>query len=244
MKVEPKHPAQRDRRVGYAALMRKYQDLRAENLALRQQVQELNRTNNFDQLTGLYNRRGFMTEYYRLVEAAYRYERGFSLALIDIDYFKKVNDGFGHAAGDRALEIVASVFRKNLRSTDIAGRFGGDELIILLDGTLFGQAFTPLESIRKGVAETPIRLDGRALNFTVSIGVTTLGTAKAGGWIDKNRIRAEKERLLDEADTALYFSKFQGRNQTNIYSPDLKELVAAARRESKLTRTGTHQAIR
>jgi len=122
--------------------------------------------------------------------------------MVDIDHFKRVNDTYGHAAGDVVIKQVAVAVKKNLRSTDIAGRYGGEEFAVLLVDTSADQALFFAERLRKNVEAMQIEFNQQLLNVTVSIG---LGDFQA----DLQQYRDWIER----ADKALYQSKAGGRNQ-------------------------------
>jgi len=155
-----------------------------------------------DGLTGLYNRR-FLSE--RLEDEyskAVRYETPLSILIMDVDFFKRVNDTFGHQVGDNALIMVARVLQQSVRETDVVGRYGGEEFVVLLPHTDFEKALTVAEKIRLAVSETPIEGMGER-RLSISIG--------AAGFPD---IRATNiEELVHKADEALYRAKEGGRNQ-------------------------------
>lgn len=155
-----------------------------------------------DGLTGLYNRR-FLSE--RLEEEyskAVRYATPLSLLVMDVDFFKRVNDDFGHQVGDNALIVVARVLQQSVRESDLVGRYGGEEFVVLLPHTNLDQALNVAEKIRIAVSESPVEGMGER-HLTISIG--------AAGFPD---ISAKKvEDLVRKADEALYRAKEGGRNQ-------------------------------
>lgn len=155
-----------------------------------------------DALTGLYNRRHIATELDRHCEAARRYGEMFSVAMIDIDFFKKVNDTYGHPMGDVILKQLAEYFLGRLRKTDIIGRIGGEEFLIILHGTPLPQAASALEAVRRGMAERRFGTDETVVNVTFSTGVST--------WSEK---RSDAHAILEKADECLYSSKQAGRNR-------------------------------
>ena len=155
---------------------------------------------NVDSLTGIPNRRAFFEEAELLFEGpglagAARH----SVLMIDVDYFKEVNDTFGHRAGDRVLSVVASCVKSQLRSADLVGRYGGDELVIALAGCDGPAAFAVAERIRTVVAATPIVTEDGVVNVTLSIGVA--GAEHGEGLLP----------VLARADLALYDAKRAGR---------------------------------
>jgi diguanylate cyclase (GGDEF)-like protein len=121
----------------------------------------------------------------------------FSLA--DIDYFKRVNDNYGHLVGDDVLRFIAEIFSKNLRAHDFIARYGGEEFIFLLPSTSLDQAFIAAEKIRKTVAESPHPVAGAV---TVSIGIAEASPGQAN-----------EDLVIQEADQRLYEAKKHGRNR-------------------------------
>jgi len=216
------------------SLLERNKQLLLENRQLRQQVVLLRgeaRLARIDLLTGLDNRRGLLDKLSGLIDGAYRHHRSLAVALIDVDHFKIINDRLDHEAGDRALKLIAKAIQSVLRPSDVAGRYGGDELAVILDQSAFGQAFTPLERIRTAVSQLQVRgEDGKVIPLSISVGFTTLKADPASTWIGEDQIASERARLLKEADDALSLSKRQGRNQVNEYRPDLKTILAALKR--------------
>jgi diguanylate cyclase (GGDEF)-like protein len=172
-----------------------------ENARLFEQVQLLAVT---DELTGFYNRRYF----YELVEMelarARRYHHATSLILMDIDYFKAVNDRFGHTTGDLVLKELCGQIRRAVRESDILGRHGGEEFVLLLPETPRDKAIEAAERLRALVESHPIRSGENEINITISLGVATVSEAcnTADG-------------LFGCADTAMYQAKQAGRNKVS-----------------------------
>jgi diguanylate cyclase (GGDEF)-like protein len=154
-----------------------------------------------DALTGLANRRGLEERLQEEIARAIRYGHPFSMLMIDLDDFKVVNDRFGHAAGDRALESVAAVIQESIRTIDIASRFGGEEFVVLLPETALSGAAVVAERIQSGVVAGPAPHP-----FTVSIGVAE--------WDSR---APSRETLLDRADMALYRAKRSGKNRVELF---------------------------
>ncbi|HIJ90142.1 MAG: GGDEF domain-containing protein [Desulfobulbaceae bacterium] len=154
-----------------------------------------------DELTGLYNRRFFNERLLDEVERTRRYGGHFSIVICDIDFFKRINDTFGHPIGDRVLVQVASVLQNNIRSSDMACRYGGEEFAVLLLNADKDLACSLAEQLRKKMAATPMADIGGDC-ITASFGVATFG---------KDSISFEG--LVSKADQALYQAKTQGRNQ-------------------------------
>lgn len=154
---------------------------------------------NVDPLTGLPNRRAFFEEADLLFAGSGLSSRRHSILMIDVDYFKEVNDTFGHQAGDRVLSVVAACVKSQLRSADLVGRYGGDELVIALADCDGPAAFAVAERIRSVVAATPVVSDDQVVHVTLSIGVA--GAGQGEGLL----------ALLARADLALYDAKRAGR---------------------------------
>ncbi|ROU00413.1 GGDEF domain-containing protein [Marinobacter sp. R17] len=167
---------------------------RSENKLLR-----LART---DFLTGLANRVMFEEVFEKETHRAQRELTPLSLILLDLDFFKSVNDRYGHEMGDRVLVHVARLIRKRLRLSDLACRFGGEEFAILLPDTHIKQAMTVAEELRTTVAERPLVYDGTTISQTMSLGVAEIGP-------DGSTL----EDLLAFADERLYLAKGKGRNR-------------------------------
>jgi two-component system cell cycle response regulator len=158
-----------------------------------------------DVLTGLYNRRHIQAELERHCEAAKRYGEIFSVAMIDIDFFKRINDTHGHAMGDVILQEVSAYFSGRMRKTDIVARFGGEEFLILLHATALQNAGLALESLRSGMADRRFGTDETVVNVTFSAGIASWSAALA-----------DAEGLIRRADDGLYASKQAGRNQVTM----------------------------
>lgn len=171
---------------------------------LEKQNAELERLANTDYLTNLYNRRSF----FHIAEVEYkdaiRKGHPISITLIDLDYFKQVNDTYGHLVGDRVLVHIAKLIRMHCRIRDVAARYGGEEFIILHPCIDKQDAFLIVDRIRKGVAETPFVLDGKKIDVTLSAGVVDTQIYTDDMQIDD---------VLKLADKALYRAKDAGRNQ-------------------------------
>ena len=155
-----------------------------------------------DPLTGLYNRRYLMRHLRNLVEQ--NPAPRLALMLIDVDFFKSVNDAYGHAAGDRALRAVADTLRTSIRAFDTLARYGGEEFVVIMPGSVTEQAQAAAERLRAAVADmTPAPGDWPAL--TISIGIAENdGTASSA------------DSLLGAADAALYLAKRNGRNRVEM----------------------------
>lgn len=158
-----------------------------------------------DSLTNLANRGAFDESLKKEFERTKRYGGTFSLAMIDIDFFKKVNDKYGHIAGDKTLQAVAKLLREQTRVNDFVGRFGGEEFAILLPQTSADKAHSVMEKIREIVQANHIIYDGRKIKVTISIGV---------GEIDLPSETTES--FIKRVDAALYRAKESGRNRVVV----------------------------
>jgi diguanylate cyclase (GGDEF)-like protein len=167
--------------------------------------EKLNRLATTDDLTGLWNRRYFMQASEKELKRAQRYGHFFSMIMIDIDWFKDVNDVYGHSAGDRTLQDLAGLITSRLREVDVTARLGGEEFGVLLPSTNLDCAFNLAEDIREIVEATPVIYEGKEIFVTVSGGVTTYHSSLSG-----------IEDMLKAADQALYRAKENGRNQTMV----------------------------
>ncbi len=156
-----------------------------------------------DGLTELYNHRYFQEQIRMQVEQSKRYNTSFSLIIIDIDFFKKFNDTFGHQSGDAVLREVAQTLKRNVRATDIVCRYGGEEMSIILPNTPKEEAFSTAQKICDRVASKKFKLfSGKETNVTISLGVSTF-PADGESAVD----------IIEAADKRLYNAKNNGRNQ-------------------------------
>ncbi len=156
-----------------------------------------------DELTGLSNRRCFDNSFDKEFLRAQRYKNNLTLVMFDIDFFKQVNDTYGHQCGDYILKQVANAALQTFRKTDTVFRFGGEEFIVILTETNIQQALIPLERFRKTIETLNLTYQGQQINITVSIGACQLTDD-----IDS------KEKFIEETDIALYKAKKEGRNKT------------------------------
>ncbi|MBE1427071.1 diguanylate cyclase (GGDEF)-like protein [Desulfomicrobium macestii] len=166
---------------------------------LRRHNHELARISRTDALTGLANRMAIMEALDSELQRAHRYGRPLSIAMLDLDHFKMINDGHGHLAGDRVLKQVGNILARMVRTTDTAGRWGGEEFLALFPESDPDHALEASERIRKSMHETDFGSVGRC---TISIGVASYVPGDSA------------DTLLQRADTALYQAKKQGRDRT------------------------------
>lgn len=175
-----------------------------------------------DPLTGLWNRRRLSEILPVEVDRALRFDHQLSLLIFDVDDFKAINDREGHPQGDAVLKTVADVLREKTRSIDLAARFGGDELALILIETDFEGAVVLAERLRTGVRETAVpKRNGEAMRVTISVGVATLPDSAV-----------DVEALVDAADSALLRAKRAGKNQIRT-APARKDGAGPAAPEPK-----------
>ncbi|UCG12213.1 MAG: GGDEF domain-containing protein, partial [Deltaproteobacteria bacterium] len=185
-----------------ARLRQGREELANINATLREKNKELEELSITDSLTGLNNRKHLMEKLAGELIRSERYDRKFSVLMIDIDHFKRYNDTYGHLAGDEVLRRMAEVFRQSIRSSDYAARYGGEEFMLILPETGSGQGVQAAERIRRRVAEERIGGEEHSEVVTVSVGVASF--PENGD--DSNSI-------ISQADVALYRAKQAGRNQ-------------------------------
>ena len=177
--------------------------------------EKLERLATYDSLTGLYNRHAILGRLREQVDLAHRYKENFSLIMLDIDRFRKVNERYGHLTGDEVLEKVAALIRVNIRDTDVAGRYGGQEFIVVLPRTDLGSSWVAAERLRS-IIETARMKDsvGNAFSITVSQGLV--------GWERGD----DAASLISRADEALRKAKQKGRNRVQILlGPSLRDKI-------------------
>ena len=177
--------------------------LEASNLQLQDKQRELERLTRSDGLTGLFNRNTFVELAENELNRAQRQGTATAILLMDLDYFKRINDTWGHPAGDTVLRHAALVTSSSVRSTDLVGRLGGEEFMVLLPATSLEGARRAAETVRRRMEANPARWNGLSIPVTVSIGVT--GTTASQ--------KRDFDNLYHDADQALYAAKQQGRNR-------------------------------
>ena len=163
-----------------------------------------------DPLTGIANRRSFLQEAALIAKRHTSDPRPTAVLVIDLDHFKSINDRFGHALGDRVLEIFTETARQSIRTTDLIGRLGGEEFAAVLYDTNPEKAVMVAERIREGFAQAALEVESRPVCATVSIGLVHCEDAVL-----------DMPQLLAQADQALYFAKERGRNRVEVASLDL-----------------------
>ena len=189
--------------IEYTRDVTKRKRAEAERDILVDKLQYLSRT---DELTGLLNRRALIEKLEDEVRRTQRYKTHLSILICDIDYFKEINDSYGHDTGDRVLQIVSNLLKESLRSIDVIGRYGGDEFLVILPETSMNGAKEIAERIRSTIDDFRWEREGKeAIRTTLSLGVAEFD-------IDKETI----DDLIKRADNALYMAKGGGRNRVYI----------------------------
>lgn len=184
----------------------------ADKIKIMEQDAEKNRTtlekhrykSLHDPLTDLPNREAYSERILYEYRRWQRYQHPLSIAICDLDYFKKINDSYGHQAGDRVLKVISRSIAKRLRQVDFFGRYGGEEFVVILPETSLENAHTFLEKIRAAIANTSFSYKDEPLVITLSLGITGF---RPGDTIDS---------ALERADAALYAAKANGRNRCEI----------------------------
>ncbi len=179
-----------------------FRNLKENETALRDALEEVQRLAITDSLTGLHNRRHLLELARHEIRRARRYQLPMSVFMLDIDEFKRVNDTYGHAVGDQVLQGVVECCRQELRGVDVIGRYGGDEFAAVLPEAGLHVACQVAERLRKSIAQKPLDTKSGQVTVTVSLGVAGL---------DDEHLAPET--LFDRADQALYVAKQSGRNR-------------------------------
>ena len=158
-----------------------------------------------DPLTGLLNRRAFLQDAQILLQQQIARDRPIGVLLVDLDHFKSINDRFGHAVGDKVLQIFARTVRAGLRQTDLVGRLGGEEFTVVLADASVDNAYLVADRLRRSFAANAGVVDNEAVHATASIGVSVI--------VDP---RQDLAKLITLADQALYLAKARGRNRVEV----------------------------
>jgi diguanylate cyclase (GGDEF)-like protein len=156
-----------------------------------------------DDTTGLYNHRHILVEVERETERARRYGHILSGMMIDIDDFKKINDSYGHLAGDQILREVADVLNSNIRKVDIIGRYGGDEFLAILPETTAEAATLIAGRLLTSIRNYPFKINDHLLTLTISIGISSFENTKA----------LDRETFIERTDKAMFGAKSAGKNR-------------------------------
>jgi diguanylate cyclase len=185
-------------------MQQKIVTMETESELMREQVLKERRRANTDMLTQLPNRDSWHDRLQLEVERWQRYKGEMTIAIVDIDLFKRINDYYGHKAGDRVLQLLARELKKGLRSTDFIARIGGEEFVVLLPETTGIQAKQVMDGLRANVAKLPFHFSNQPVTITFSAGIASI------------RSGDDEDTLFERADRTLYIAKNAGRNQVKI----------------------------
>jgi len=185
-------------------LQEKIEQMEEDSDHLRSRLEETQHQAYMDVLTGIPNRNAYENRISKEVARCRRYNSMLSIIVWDVDKFKLINDGYGHAAGDRVLKIIAENFARNIRETDFLARFGGEEFVMLLPEVDITAAQVAAEKLRRTIFETPFHFRDCEVSVTVSAGVAQLEKDETAN------------SLFERADKALYAAKESGRNRTEV----------------------------
>jgi len=175
-----------------------------EAQVVRENLEEQRQKALIDPLTGLPNRAAWSERLEREVAQWQRHGNSLLLAMLDLDHFKRINDNYGHLAGDRVLKIIATVLRKRLRGSDFIARFGGEEFVLLVPDTPLAAGAKLAETLRAAIEACPFHFKGEPVTITVSMGLTAFKTGE------------HSDLVLKRADQALYRAKSAGRNRVEL----------------------------
>lgn len=209
VEVSVKPVVQEDKIVGYIGATRDITEKKNYENELKECIKELKYANSrldelatYDMLTGAYNRRKFQEFVQISIEKKVKSESAFSIIMFDIDFFKRINDSYGHDTGDRILQEITAVVKKELRETDKIFRWGGEEFIILLPETSLKNTYNVAEKVRKSIEQNDFKIGTDFI--TVSLGI--------GEYIIKESI----EQFVSRVDNALLKAKSSGRNRVEF----------------------------
>lgn len=183
-------------------------EVAVNRLQIQEANAELQRLSRTDGLTGLLNRKTWETELEREFKLYSRHGQDSSMIMFDIDHFKKINDGYGHPAGDEVIRQTAGIAANCVRDIDIAGRYGGEEFSIILTNTNAEQALVVAERIRKQVESTPAYYEKQKIEYTISLGISNIFPTFT-----------DPTQWIESADKGLYQAKRAGRNNSVIHTP-------------------------
>jgi diguanylate cyclase len=203
------HQKQRDAREQEVAarlkgLSERVAHMEQEAQGFREHLEEQRQKALIDPLTGLPNRAAWSERLEHEIKQWQQHGNTLSLAMLDLDHFKRINDNYGHLAGDKVLKIIATVLRKRLRGSDFIARFGGEEFVLLLPATPPAVGAKLLETLRAAIEACPFHFKGERVTITISMG---LATFRAG---------EHSDLVLKRADQALYRAKNAGRNRVEL----------------------------
>ena len=203
------HQKQRDAREQEVAarlkgLSERVAHMEQEAQGFREHLEEQRQKALIDPLTGLPNRAAWSERLEHEIKQWQQHGNTLSLAMLDLDHFKRINDNYGHLAGDKVLKIIATVLRKRLRGPDFIARFGGEEFVLLLPATPPAVGAKLLENLRAAIEACPFHFKGERVTITISMGMTTFRSGE------------HSDLVLKRADQALYRAKNAGRNRVEL----------------------------
>lgn len=203
------HQKQRDAREQEVAarlksLSERVAHMEQEAMGFREHLEEQRQKALIDPLTGLPNRAAWSERLEQEIQQWQQHGNTLSLAMLDLDHFKRINDSYGHLAGDKVLKIIATVLRKRLRGSDFIARFGGEEFVLLLPATPPAVGAKLLETLRAAIEACPFHFKGERVTITISMGLASF------------RVGEHSDLVLKRADQALYRAKNAGRNRVEL----------------------------
>ncbi|MGY3640813.1 diguanylate cyclase [Pseudomonas sp. PK-RTE-24] len=203
------HQKQRDAREQEVAarlksLSERVAHMEQEALGFREHLEEQRQKALIDPLTGLPNRAAWSERLEHEIQQWQQHGNTLSLAMLDLDHFKRINDSYGHLAGDKVLKIIATVLRKRLRGSDFIARFGGEEFVLLLPTTPPAVGAKLLETLRAAIEACPFHFKGERVTITISMGLASF------------KVGEHSDLVLKRADQALYRAKNAGRNRVEL----------------------------
>jgi diguanylate cyclase (GGDEF)-like protein len=200
----------------YEELEQRMLSLQRENLDLVVKNRMLSEVSSRDSLTGLYNRWFVIEKIDSEMNRALRHGSPMSLLMLDIDHFKRVNDTWGHGAGDQVLQSIGKLLRDSCRVYDVPGRYGGEEFCIVLPETKPGNTSVVAERIRSRLESTQLPYGDNSITVTASIGIAGIDLPETNEFLSP-------AALIDRADRALYSAKNRGRNRVELWEHALFE---------------------
>ena len=202
----------------YTELEQRMLSLQRENLDLVVRNRALSEVSSRDALTGLYNRWYVIEKIDSEINRALRHGSPMSVLMLDLDHFKRINDTWGHSAGDEVLKAIGKLLRDSCRVYDVPGRYGGEEFCIVLPETRMGNTEVVAERIRHRLESTELPCGGESIVVTASIGIAGMEEAASSDILSP-------AALIDRADRALYSAKSRGRNRIETWDRALYECV-------------------
>jgi diguanylate cyclase (GGDEF)-like protein len=195
--------------------MKRYDDLAGITAELLEHIDEYKNEASTDSLTRLFNRRSFDNILDKAISLFKENNLHFSLVILDLDDFKKLNDTYGHQAGDEVLKEFGSILQKNMRQEDSAFRYGGEEFAIIASGDKAKNIKLFIDRIRKQVKEKVVEFENKQITFTFSAGISCV------------QKKFSKTELINTADEALYYAKKHGKDQVVVYD-DIKSEITSS----------------